>query len=326
MAQQEGRGRPTMKDVAEAAGVSRALVSIVFRDAPGAGEETRRHVREVAERLGYRMDRRAQLLRQSRTRTLGVVFDVHAAFHGELVEELYLAAASRGLALSLSAITPMRTEGVAVESLLDERVEGLVLLGSALPAAALLDVADRIPSVAVARPTGGAMPAARTDDRAGGRLAARHLVELGRRRVVYLDGGDVAGGRERREGHLEAMAEAGLPADIIAGGLDEEAGVRAARELLDRPQLPDAVAAFNDRCAIGVLDALLRAGVDVPRDVAVIGFDDIRAGRLETIGLSTIAQDAAGLASDAVDLVVDGRPGAERVRAPRLVVRRTTAR
>ena len=111
--------RPTLMDVAEAAGVSRALVSIVMRDAPGASEATRRKVQEAARLLGYRPDSRARLLRSSRTRLLGVTFSTSHAFHAEIVDAAYAAAAQRGYELALSAVTRDRTETHAVEALVD---------------------------------------------------------------------------------------------------------------------------------------------------------------------------------------------------------------
>src|SRR5919112_4729230 len=113
--------RPTLADVAARAGVSVPLVSIVMRDAPGASDATRERVRRAAEELGYRPDTRAQLLRRSRSRLLGVVFGVQHAFHGDLVSGLYAAAERVGYELALSAVTPGRDERRAVATLLQDR-------------------------------------------------------------------------------------------------------------------------------------------------------------------------------------------------------------
>ncbi|WP_153038920.1 LacI family DNA-binding transcriptional regulator, partial [Rathayibacter tanaceti] len=161
--------RPTIQDVAAAAGVSRALVSIVLRGAPGASEATRLRVREVAQRLGYRPDRRAQQLRESRSRTVGVSFEVRQAFHGDLVETLYTAAADRGFSLLLSASARTRTEGDAVQTLLDDRPEALVLIGSRLGDDALRELRRRLPVVVLARTAAGVVDAVRTDDAEGAR-------------------------------------------------------------------------------------------------------------------------------------------------------------
>ena len=127
------------------------------------------------------------------------------------------------------------------------------------------------------------------------------------------------------------MRRAGLGdrALVIGGGLTEQEGAAAAAVLLARPSLPTAVVAFNDRCAVGLLDVLLRAGVAVPGDVSVVGYDDDRLSRLPHVNLTTIAQDAPSLARLAVERAVESLgapvPGGELVIAPRLVVRGTTA-
>src|SRR3712207_5227646 len=143
--------RPTLADDAARAAVSTALVSSVRRGAPGASAATRARVRRAADEIGYRPDSRARLLRSSRSRLLGVVFGVQHAFHGDLVSGLYTAAEQVGYELALSAVTPGRGEERAVDSLLRDRCEALVLLGPQQPTAALADLAARLPVVVVAR-------------------------------------------------------------------------------------------------------------------------------------------------------------------------------
>src|SRR5687767_6073717 len=117
--------RPTMEDVAAHAGVSRALVSIVYRDVPGASDATRARVLAAGAELGYRPDHRARLLGRQRTRLIGVTFDVRQSFHGDLIDSLYSEAESLGYDLTLSAVTPSRPETQAIQSLLDYRCEAL---------------------------------------------------------------------------------------------------------------------------------------------------------------------------------------------------------
>src|ERR1039457_2589153 len=132
-----------MVDVATRAGVSRALGSTVFRGVPGAGPQTRQRVLQAAADLGYRMDNRARMLRRSRTKLLGVLFQVQDAFHSDLVEALYPAAA--GFDLTLSATTPARDEKHAAEALLNDRCEALILIGPQAPAAWLATLSSRAP-------------------------------------------------------------------------------------------------------------------------------------------------------------------------------------
>ncbi|MGO3884800.1 MAG: LacI family DNA-binding transcriptional regulator [Mycetocola sp.] len=326
-----GRGRVTIQDVAAAAGVSRALVSIVLRDVPGASEATRDRVRAVAESLGYRPDRSAQQLRRSRTRTIGVSYEVRAPFHGDLVEALYPAAEARGLTLALSAITATRTEEQAVNALLAERPEAIVLLGSTLDATGLRTVTDAAPTVVLARDGGGVVDAVHTNDLLGGKRASEHLASLGHTAITYLHGGSVAGAQERLAGVHEAAAAAGIAVTVVTAGNTEESGVAAASQILAGDDLPSAIFAFNDRCAFGVLDVLLRAGLRVPEDVSVMGYDNSTASRLPLIGLTTVAQNASALAEAALELAMTRMesPGAEvqdRALAPELVVRSSTDR
>jgi DNA-binding LacI/PurR family transcriptional regulator len=322
--------RPTLADVAARAGVSTALVSIVVRDAPGASAATRERVRRAADEIGYRPDSRARLLRSSRSRLLGVVFGVQEAFHGELVSGLYAAAERAGYEVALSAVTPARDEQRAVDSLLQDRCEALVLLGPSSPTATLADLAARLPVVVVARPVRSTtVDVVRSADDEGMRLAVDHLVALGHRDVVHVDGGRAPGAAERRRGYREAVQGHGLPARVVDGGLTEDDGAAAARRLLDGP-LPGAVTVFNDRCALGVVDVLRRAGRTVPGEVSVVGYDDSRIARLSSVDLTSVAQDVDQLTTLAVGRALarlDGTPVDRRelVVPPRLVVRSSTA-
>jgi DNA-binding LacI/PurR family transcriptional regulator len=335
--------RPTLEDVAVRSGVSRALVSIVMRDVPGASAETRKRVLGVAAELGYRPDARAQLLARSRSRQLGVVFTSYHAFHADLLDGLYQAAGAAGYELILSAQTPSRDERRAVETLLGYRCDALILLGPDSPARWLDDLGNRVPLVVVGRrlPKGSA-EVVLTDDREGMRLAVDHLVGLGHRDIVHVDGGRSPKAADRRRGYRTAMTRHGLGerARIERGGQTPEAGAAAARGLLDGAPLPTAVVAYNDDCAVALVDALRRDGVRVPEDVSVVGFDDSRLSRLPFVDLTTVAQDARQEASLAVGRIVarldagnddasndDGRgdPVGETVLSPHLVVRGTTA-
>src|SRR3954453_1351244 len=134
-----------MSDGAEAAGVSRALVSIVFRGAPGASEQTRKRVLEVAAGLGFSPNRSASLLKLRRNRPLGVTMSGRSTFHAELVEGIQEAADAAGYEVVLSAVTAGRSEQRAVSTLLDFRCEALLLLGTGLDQPALAALAHRVP-------------------------------------------------------------------------------------------------------------------------------------------------------------------------------------
>jgi DNA-binding LacI/PurR family transcriptional regulator len=325
-----------MEDVAARAGVSRALVSIVLRDAPGAGADTRARVLRAAEELDYRPDTRARLLGSSRSRTLGVAFHLHHEFHAELVDQLYLAAEPAGYDLALGAVTPTRDEQRAIEGLLDFRCEALLLIGSTLRTQDIERLAQKQPVVVLARSLRThSVDVVRTDDVAGARLAVEHLVERGHRRITHVHGRRAPGAAERRRGYTRAMQAAGLGDEVrlVPGGYAEEDGVRAAAEILAGP-VPTAVTAFNDHCAAGLVAELRASGRRVPEDVAVVGFDNSHVARLSTVALTTVSQDAAALARHAVELAVsasagdrsgtDSRERREVVVPPHLVPRSTT--
>jgi DNA-binding LacI/PurR family transcriptional regulator len=323
----------TMADVAERAGVSRALVSIVFRGVAGASPDTRRRVMQAAEELDYRPDQRARLLGSNRSRTVGVVFGLRHEFHAEVVEALYHSVEATGYDLALGATAPARDERRAAQTLLDYRCEALILIGPTLPRATVEQLAERLPVVVVARALRSrSVDVVRTDDVVGSRLAVEHLAGLGHRSIAHVHGGRAPGAAERLRGYRTAMRELGLDAEAreIAGGLREEDGERAAASLVADASTT-AVTAFNDHCAAGLLFEL-RARARVPEDLSVVGYDDSHIAGLSSVGLTTVAQDSPALASAALGLAVsraEAGPGGplptEIVVPPRLVVRRTTA-
>ncbi|MEE6164333.1 MULTISPECIES: LacI family DNA-binding transcriptional regulator [unclassified Mycolicibacterium] len=323
------RDRPTLQDVAERAGVSRALVSIVMRDAPGASEATRARVRQAADEIGYRPDPRARLLRSQRSNLIGVVFTAGQEFHAGLVDGVYCAAEAHGYDVLLSCVTPHHGEAKAVRTLLDDRCEALLLIGSELPARDLADLDGRLPVVVLARKVRG-VDAVRSDDAVGAGLAVGHLVELGHTAITYLDGGRAPGAAERRKGVRRAAAAAGVTVTTVAGGITEHAGAAAATTLIGGGSpLPTAVFAFNDRCALGFVDVAIRAGVSVPQDVSVVGYDDSPLAGLAHVDLTTVGQDSGRLAELAVARAIErvDAPAVpvDMVCEPKLVVRGSTS-
>ena len=320
-----------MEDVATRAGVSRALVSIVFRGVAGASDATRERVLAAARELDYRPDTRASRLGRTHTRMVGVTFSVGATFHGDLIQSLYTHADAAGYEVVLSGVTPERSESAAVETLLAERCEAIVALGSTLGTAELRRLAERLPVVSVLRGVLGGVEVVRTDDAEGMRLAVDHLVGLGHTRIALLDGGRAPGAAERRRGYRAGLRRAGHRGEhILTGGLTELEGASAAAAFLALGAArPTAVAAFNDRCALGFVDVVRQAGLRVPDDVSVIGFDDISQAAYPHVSLTTVRQDAEHLGAAAVRTVdarlTGGAPGPATVIEPELVVRTSTA-
>jgi DNA-binding LacI/PurR family transcriptional regulator len=324
--------RPRLEDVAARVGMSPASVSMVLSGAPGPSAATRERVLEAAAELGYRPDRTASLLARRRTHLVGVLMVAGNAFHAELVEDLYEAAEQQGYDVVLSAVTRTRGERRAIETLVDFRCEALVLLGPVAPAADLAAMGRQLPVVVLGRRvTGNGVDVVRSADADGVGQAVDHLARLGHRSIAYVDGGRGPIAADRRRGYRQAMRRQRLAGQVrvIGGDHTEAAGTEAARTLLDDGTLPTAVVAFNDHCALGLLDAFNRAGVEVPARVSVVGYDDSSLSRLAHVNLTTVSQDARGQAEHAVAAAVERLDGGrtasrEVVLAPHLVVRGTT--
>ena len=326
------RQRPTMQDIADKVGVSKALVSLVIRRAPGPSEETRAKVLAAADALGYRVNRAAALMTARRSHLIGVMTDIHSSFHAEMVEDIVEAADRAGYEVVLGAVTATHGESRVIDTLLDFRCEGLILLGPESAGTALATLGERLPTVVVGRRVSApSLDVVRAADTRGIGFIVDHLVELGHSKVVHVTGGSGSIAADRRNGYLRAMRRHGLGdrAAMIDGDLTENAGVDAANTLLTAPELPTAVVCANDRSAVGVLDVLRRAGVDVPGEVSISGYDDSLLARLGHVDLTSVSQAPREQANRAIEAIVErldgGRTGpTSSVLAPQLVVRGTT--
>jgi DNA-binding LacI/PurR family transcriptional regulator len=324
-------GRVTLNDVARQAKVSRALVSIVMRDVPGASPATRERVKAVARELGYRPDVRARSLAGQKSRLIGVMFGLGVGrFHFDLLEGLYAAAEDHGHSLVLTALTAGRDERRAAESLRDFRFDALIMLGPPTPRPLLAGI---VPVVVVGwHVDDPAVDVVRTSDDHGMSQAVDHLVGLGHRRITHLDGGDDLIAVSRREAYANAMKARGLDSEIriITGGQTQLDGQRAARVLLDNGEPTTALIAFNDDSAVGAMSLLAQEGIEVPGRFSVVGFDDSEAAALSPVGLTSIAQQPVELARLAVERTI-ARIERRRVEdhqivlEPQLVVRSSTS-
>ena len=324
---------PTMRDVAREAGVSKALVSIVFRGAPGASPDNRSRVFAAAERLGYRPNRTASLLALSRTRQLGVVTDLHNSFHAEVADAVLAAADQAGYRVALNPWTAAHGEERAIATALEFRCEALLLVGSELPSDTIAAMTAGTPVISIGRHLDLAdADTVRCSDEAGIEQIVDHLVELGHSRIAHVDGGSGAIAAARRRGFQRGMARHGLHdvATVVRGGRAEADGRRAGGELLHHADAPTAIVAFNDHCALGVIDACTSAGLSVPDQVSVAGYDDSPLAKLHAIDLTSVRQEAVELARWAVAAAVerldqDRRNSREAVLIPRLVRRGSTS-
>jgi DNA-binding LacI/PurR family transcriptional regulator len=322
-----------MGDVAAHLGVSRQLVSLVLRNAPGASDQTRARVRQAAEELGYSPDLAAQMLRRKGTRTLGVLFTLEHLSGAAIVEHMHAAASARGYSLILSERSASRDEIQAVQELMGFRCDALILVSPTMPSADLRRLAKTVPVVSIGSgSTRIGCDVVRSDGDRGIRQAVAHLAGLGHRRIAYVHGRDMPGSNFRHDGYVAEMAARGLPVDVLTlrGDYTEEAGARASALLLRRPELPTAVIANNDHAAFGLQISLMRAGISTPGDVSITGYDDSRVARLSFLDLTSVRQDSAQIGDLAIDCALSRISGerskpVERITAASLIIRGSTA-
>ncbi|MBT8159737.1 MULTISPECIES: LacI family DNA-binding transcriptional regulator [Arthrobacter] len=283
-----------MSDVAARAGVSRQLVSMVFRGVSGPSEASRKLVLAAAAELDFRPNASARLLRQSRTHLIGVLFSAMNSFEGRVVERLLERAAEEGYGVVLGPVTERRTTEVVISQLLEHRVGALACYNPDPESPALKRALELMPVVWMGeRSREPRADVVRTDDDAGLALLVSHLAGLGHREIAYAGGLGGVVGPDRAQTYRAAMAAQGLAGeiDVVEVAFGEEDGATAARTLLAREKLPTAVIGCSDHCGAGLLATFRQAGVDVPGAISVTGYDDSDIASLSYNDLTAIHQD-----------------------------------
>ncbi len=302
------KGKPTSFDIAYHAGVSQATVSRALRGSPLVSAETRRRIQAIAKQLNYKVDKNASNLRRQHSVTLALLLFEDPTSDDSLINPFFLsmlgsitrACARQGYDLLISF--QQLSDDWHADYQDSHKADGLILLGYGdyLIARSKLEglveqgthfvrwgaVVEGQPGVSIG-----------CDNNQGGRAITEHLLKLGRRDIAFI--GDISAGcpefSDRYRGYCTALREAGLPVNpatqVDAADSTETVGQRAMRQLLARGPRIDAVFAASDLMAIGAMRALEEAGLKVPRDVAVVGFDDIPVAGLTNPPLTTVAQD-----------------------------------
>ena len=333
-------GKATSFDIAFLAGVSQPTVSRALRGSPRVSEETRERIREIASRLNYKVDKNASNLRFQRSNTLALLFfedptsDDSAInpFFVSMLGSITRACAKRGYDLLISF---QQQSGNWHEEYEDtHKADGLILLGygdylqHSVRLQGMIERGTHFVSWGAVQP-GQPGVSIGSDNYRGGYEAARHLAALGRRKIAFLGGASSHCPEffDRYRGYIQALEESGasaaatLQVDAVS---TEQSGHDAAVELLARGLDFDAVVAASDLIAIGAIRALQGRGVDVPRDVSVIGFDDLPAATFAHPPLTTIAQDtrlAGELLVDSLLRQIRGEPAEPLMLPTRLIVR-----
>ncbi len=334
---------PTMRDIAQLAGVSQSTVSRVLNDVPTRvpiAPETRERVTRAARTVGYRPNPLARGLRGAPTMLLGaVVRDITDPFFAGAIEALSTATMSHGYNLVLGHARGRADDAVALTAVLETRhCDAIVLLGDLQDQPRLLaDLADLVaPIVGLwqgSSPLG--VPTVDVDNQAGVRAGMDHLVELGHRRIGFMGGRPLGDIRERQAAYIDVMRErfGGVPEGYIQPAPNTPGGGETAmRALLGLHPRPTAVVTSTDTLAVGALHAAYLDGVAVPADLSVVGFDDILLASHTVPALTTLRMPTADIVNHGVRLALEmarepaaGRRASVTVFQPSLIVRHSTA-
>jgi LacI family transcriptional regulator len=330
-------GIATIEDVAAAAGVSKATVSrVIGGKFTHIRPDTRRRVEEAIIALNYRPSSVARSLTSHRTYTVGMlVSDVANPFYGEVIHGVEDEAIAAGYNVLLANTNYDLGRGMAlIRSLIDRRADGVLIMSSSASDAWLEELGQaRMPAVALdwARLDIDAVSCIEVDFRPGIAEAARHLVDLGHRRLGHIAGPlNLKTSRDRRDAFLDALAERGIARDRVAvatGPLTIEGGRQAWFLLREERHTPTAVFCANDLMALGVLNAARSEGLRVPGDLSIVGLDDIWLAAQFDPPLTTVAlprYEIGGLAIRMLFALLGGAPRERRVVTTSLVVRKST--
>jgi DNA-binding LacI/PurR family transcriptional regulator len=323
-----------MADVARLAGVSHQTVSRVLNEHPSVRPATRERVLAAIQAVDYRRNSAARALVTRRSHTIGVVsFDTTLYGPASTLYGVEQAARQAGYFVTVASLKTInrRTVHEALDRLAEQSVEGLIVIAPQRDAAeAVAELPHDLPVVAVEGDSGPGFPVVCVDQAAGARLVTRHMLEQGVPTVWHVAGPvDWLEAEGRVQGWRSELERAGVPVpNLLRGDWSPRAGYAAGQELAQRAGVR-AVFVANDQMALGLLRALHEAGVRVPGDVLVAGFDDVPEAAYFTPPLTTVRQDFIAVGRLSIDLLlrqlVDGVGGDQRaVVAPMLIVRQST--
>lgn len=326
-----------MRDVAQLAGVSAQTVSHVVNHTGTISEETRRRVLKAIEQLNYRRDPIARSMRTRQTRLIALlVLDITNPVLSIIASEVEAAAYAEDYNVLLYNVgQDARREQAYLETVAERLVDGLIIV-NAVDREHTFPLLERgtIPVVLIDSLTAPTFPSVSVDNFKAGYLATQYMAELGHHRIAHISGAlglEVA--RQRLEGYLQALADYHLEYRQVVlphnDRWDYQSGYQAMQQLIAEAPLPTAVFAAGDQMAIGAYRALAEAGLKVPDDVSIIGFDDIEAASYAIPPLTTIRQPLGQLARRAFALLLellDGQKSeiAQVFLEPELIVRQST--
>lgn len=298
----------TSVDVAAAAGVSQATVGRVFSSPEKVSPATRDKVHEAAAQLGYVPNVIARSLKSQRTNIIGAVVPAFGEYWQSVLTEFSRQLATKDRQLLLfSFAEPGDVDGV-LASVAQYRLDGLVLASATIGGAQLIQMRDSDrPVVAFNHPAAnGLVPSVSVDNEAGMAQLAEHLIHAGTRDVLYVGGVSSASTDQTRyRGASRKLGDHGISCSYLeAGAFTYEAGYKAAQQIVERQPLPDAVMVSSDEVAFGVNDGLRAAGVDVPADLLLTGFDGLSQSAWAGFDLTTLVQATDVLVARAIEILL----------------------
>ena len=336
-----GKKHASIYDIAKEAGVSVTTVSRVINNPDKVNTHTRRKIYAIMERMNYAPNALAQSLVSRSTETIGVfIHDVKNPFYAEMLYEIEKKAFEKGYSIFIgNTSNQIKKEEAYVELFAKKHVDGIIMVGGRNVREAqsnhILKTAERIPVILTNHTViGKNIYCICADEAEGAVMAVQHLIDTGRRKIAYINGHEEAYAKIiKKDGYLKTLRRNNLAIDerlIVNAPRDTmEGGYAACEELLGKGGSFDAVFVSNDLMAIGVLKKLASAGIRVPQDVSVVGYDDIQLCKFFSPSLSSVTQECAEIGSMAVQMLIDVLEGKEVHKVtylkPKLMIRESSS-
>lgn len=326
-------GQPTIRSVADHAGVSKSLVSRVLRGSPHVSPDKKRAVEEAIKALGYRPNGAARSLSERRTRAIGVVVnDLSQPWIVDFLEGVNATLSQSDMHMFVGdGRLDRRADERLMRAFMEMRVDGLILAGTMPESTTITEAASSLPT-AVGGSRDFTLPnvdVIAEDDYRGAELALQHLIDLGHQRIAHIAGNHAAVFQLRRQAYEDIMRDHGYEQHILVEGCDttEDGGYRAAVRLLSRTQpRPTAIFVANDPACVGTLSAATELGLSVPRDLSLVSFDNSHLAKIRHVSLTSVDIGASEVGQRTTRALLDriadpNRPAIEYLVTPTLEVR-----
>jgi DNA-binding LacI/PurR family transcriptional regulator len=327
----EGR-RPTIKDVAERAHVSKSLVSLVLRDSPKVSDASRSAVLEAIDELGYRPSAAARSLVSGRSHTIGVVIsDPHNPAYASMMEGIQTSASAAGLSpLIMHGQQEAEPEDRIVDRFIEYRVDALIFLGSDLSSERLTAIGEQLPVVVVGRRMkSDALDVVTADSWSGAAQVVDHLVKLGHQHIGHIDATLSTAEPGCLAGYIATMEAHGLTPNVVTGSVTQAGGESGARQFLEQGRFPSGIFAASDLSALGAREVIRGAGLSIPKQVSLVGYNDSALAGLRGIELTSVHVPFEAMGIYASEVVVNRildptEPPSQWIVEPELVARGST--